>query len=495
MRAFALLLLTALLSIQTAYAGPRAKTATVAVDAGRIVRTVDPRIFGLNGAIWDPSFADRSAGPVLEPLELNLFRFPGGSLSDEYHWQTNMSDGQDFTWASDFDAFMRTVRALHGQAIVTINYGSGTPEEAAGWVRYANVTNDYGVRYWEIGNECYGNWEHDTHAAPNDPSTYATEARACIAAMKAVDPSIKVGVVALNGEDSAFVRYTDHPARNPRTGVAHTGWTPVMLATLAQLGVTPDFLIFHSYAQNPGNESDAGLLQSAASWSGFAADLRRQLLDYLGPNGANVELLVTENNSVSYNPGKQTTSLVNGLYLADSVGQLLQTEFNALLWWDLSNGPLAGNNNSPSLFGWRKYGDYGILSPDHSQRYPTYYAMRLLTEFARGGEQVVEARSDDDLLACYAVKRPDGSLALLVVNKSPTSGFKVSFTFSGFAPAATGTAYSYGIPQDRAARTGNGSPDVVRRSFEIHGRALTYKVARYSMTVLSLPAATAGGGS
>jgi alpha-L-arabinofuranosidase len=38
-----------------------------------------------------------------------------------------------------------------------------------------------------------------------------------------------------------------------------------MLATLRSLGVTPDFLIYHRYAQPPGAESDQGLLLSSAS--------------------------------------------------------------------------------------------------------------------------------------------------------------------------------------------------------------------------------------
>src|SRR5882757_4700734 len=126
-----------------------------------------------------------------------------------------------------------------------------------------------------------------------------------------------------------------------------------MLSTLKSLGVTPDFLIYHRYAQVPGAEDDATLLQSSVTWSDDAADLRQQLTDYLGAVATNVELVCTENNSVYSNPGKQTTSLVNGLFMADSIGQLLQTEFNGLFWWDLRNGQDFSNNNSASLYGWR----------------------------------------------------------------------------------------------------------------------------------------------
>ncbi len=64
--------------------------------------------------------------------------------------------------------------------MVTANYGTGTAEEAAGWVRYANVTKGYGIKYWEIGNENYGNghygaaWEADDHADKSPADTHAT---------------------------------------------------------------------------------------------------------------------------------------------------------------------------------------------------------------------------------------------------------------------------------------------------------------------------------
>src|SRR4029079_7881514 len=102
-------------------------------------------------------------------------------------------------------------------------------------------------------------------------------------------------------------------------GQVHNGWTPVMLTTLRSLGVTPDFLIHHSYLQGPGLEGDAALLQSARIWTSDAANLRQMLTDYLGAAGAGVELACTEHNSVYTNPGKQSTSLVNGLFLADTI--------------------------------------------------------------------------------------------------------------------------------------------------------------------------------
>ena len=530
---------------------PRCVAVNVTVDVTHTIRTVDNRVFGLNTVIWDPQTASAQTLTLLQAADVRVIRLPGGSLSDAYDWSQNRSYASPgvfntWSWSSGFDKFSQIVISLNCQAFVTVNYGSGTPQEAAAWVAYANAsatlagtapdvtlgvdangidwktagywsalraasplaTDDgrnflrlgrsspFGLKYWEFGNECYGSWETDYQSSPHDPYLYATRFRDYAALMRAVDPTIKVGVVVTTGEDS-YANYTTHPATNPRTGQVHNGWTPVLFATLKNLGVTPDFAIYHRYEQTPGQESDATLLQKAATWPDDAADLRQQLSDYLGTAGAGVELDVTENNSVFSNTGKQTTSLVNGLYLADSIGHVLQTEINALVWWDLRNGQDNTNNNSASLYGWRQYGDYGVLSTPSSfgsatyyDAYPTYYVMKLLSHFARGGDTVVSATSDSTLLTVFAAHRVDGSLTLLVLNKSPTDTLTANFSLNGFTPQTTATMYVYGMTQDNAAQSGMGSPDIATSSLSNAATAFSVAFTPYSATVLSLTPAT-----
>ena len=59
-------------------------------------------------------------------------------------------------------------------------------EFAAAWVRYANKVKKYGVKYWEIGNE---NWNNDN----GTPEEMARMVTALSHAMKAVDPTTKIG--------------------------------------------------------------------------------------------------------------------------------------------------------------------------------------------------------------------------------------------------------------------------------------------------------------
>lgn len=284
-----------------------------------------------------------------------------------------------------------------------------------------------------------------------------------LALMKAVDPTIKVGVVGVPGESTYDNGYTDHPVINPRTGQTKYGWMPVLLATLKSFAVTPDFLVHHGYPEwtDPNNpatspDNDPTLLQSTGNWATDAATLRQHITDYFGVGGTNIELVVTENNSDAGAQGKQSTSLVNGLYYADSLGQLLKTEFNAFVWWDLRNSTDTGGFFGPNLYGWRTYGDLGMIN-GLSTRHPTFYAAKLMQWFARPGDRILNATSDYNLLAAYAARRASGAVNLLVLNKSSFTNLNGQIALNGFTPGATATIRSYGIANDEAART-NGTP-------------------------------------
>ena len=183
-----------------------AATATITVNAASIIGPVDQRIFGINTAIWDSAFNTDTTRSLLQEMAVQALRFPGGSLSDEYHWATNTTRNNTWTWATSFDAFAGVALTTPAQVYITVNYGSGTAQEAADWVRYSNITRGYNFKYWEVGNENFGSWEYDTHAVQWDPYTYAVAFRDYVTLMKAADPTIKVGAVLVTGEDSYACR-------------------------------------------------------------------------------------------------------------------------------------------------------------------------------------------------------------------------------------------------------------------------------------------------
>jgi hypothetical protein len=458
----------------------------VSINATNAVRTADARWFGINTAIWDGDFDTSETVSELNEVGLQFLRFPGGSASDDYHWASNKSDTNTWAWATSFSDFARVATNIGAQVVITANYGTGTPAEAAAWVRNSSVTNHYGFKYWEIGNELYGTWETDSNVYPHDPYTYATRAQSYIQQMKAADPTIKIGVVVTTGEDSSSNGYTNHPATNAATGQVHYGWTPVLLSTLKQLGVTPDFAAFPWYPQS-GSDSDPFLLAGTGNWTGNAANLRQMISNYFGPGGTNIELLCTENNSDSGPLGKQSVSLVNALYRADSLGQLMQTEFNSFVWWDLRNGLDTNGDCDATLYGWRPYGDLGVmngLGTPLTNRYPAYFSAKLMSLFARGGDTVLAATSDYSLLSAYAVRRANGALTLLAISKDSVSNLTAQIALNGFAPGSPATVYSYGMSQDNAAETGTGSCDIVTNVFPT-ATNFSFTFAPYSLTVFS----------
>lgn len=513
-------------------ASPAGGIVHLSANAGQTIRAADFRWFGMNAAQWDGALNSPESVSELTNMGTRIIRLPGGSDSDLFQWLYNRQYGQTWTWQSSLADFISVITNANAQAMTTVNYGTGSSSEAAAWVAYCNAattssvslgTDRYGMnwqtaghwaslraaaplavddgfnflrlnrtaplgfKYWEIGNEVYGSWETDSNAVPHDPYTYASNAINFIALMKAVDPTIKIGVVVAPGDDN-YANYTTHAATNLVNKSVHYGWTPVLLATLTAHGVTPDFLIHHVYPQNPGGENDAFLLQASANWANDAATLRQEIIGYVGNSGTNIELLCTENNSVSSNPGKQSTSLVNGLYLADSLAALMQTEFNGFFWWNFRNGGvITTNNNSASLYGWRMYGDYAVT--EGASNYPPYYAERLLQKFIQPGDSIIAATNDYYLLSAYAARRQDGALTLLAINKDPVNTITGQVAIAGFTPSSSATLYSYGIPQDNAAETGIGSQDISTNTFSGAATNFNYAFPPYSANVLFFPPA------
>jgi hypothetical protein len=467
-------------------AAPAPAITHITINATNAIRTADARWFGVNTAIWDSDFDTSETVSELNEAGFQMLRFPGGSESDDYDWSSNTTGTNTWQWSTSFQQFATIATNVGANVIITANYGTGTPAEAAAWVKDSNVTNHYGFKYWEVGNELYGTWEIDSNIYPHDPYTYATRAKAYIQEMKAADPTIKVGVVVTTGEDSSSNGYTNHPATNSATGQVHYGWTPVLMSTLKALGVAPDFAIYHWYPEYTGNESDPFLLQGTDNWIGDAADLRAQITNYFGPAGTNIELLVTENNSNSGEQGKQSVSLVNGLYQADSLAQLMTTEFNSYVWWDLRNGLDTNGNMDPTLYGWRMYGDIGTingLGTTLSNRYPHFFTAKLMRKFVGAGDTVLRAASDYPLLSAYAVRRMNGPLTMLVINKDSITTFAANINIANYALGSAATIYSYGMAQDTAAETGIGSCDVAQSNSSGVSTNFNYIFNPYSASV------------
>jgi hypothetical protein len=458
-----LLIAMIVLALLLAYKLPEHKLETsmagaqIAINPQHLRGTIPATAFGMNTAVWDGNLLDTAVPGLLRQAGITMLRFPGGSIADVYHWEHNaITPGRGYSNPNNtFDAFMGVVQHTGAQAFITVNYGSniagtggGDPAEAAAWVRYANITRHYGITYWEIGNEVYGNgtysgqWEADLHPTKG-PDTYARNVLQYARMMKAVDPSIKIGV-ALTIPDT-------HPAvkQSPMAS-----WNRTILSmTCKQI----DFVDIHWYPDwhEPGDYrgTDTMLLASTSQIPAIMSRLRSEISRYCGTHARDIQILVGETNTG--NPGKQQVSLVNALFLADSYMTWLENGAANVSWWDLHNGIETNGNNRPSLFGTANYGDVGVLAngtcaagvcePPANTPFPPYYGLQMLTIIGAPGDRMATAASQQRLVSAHAVMRANGNIAILLINKDASTSYAVSLALSGYTPASRATVYSYGM--------------------------------------------------
>ena len=171
-----------------------------------------------------PGGVRRDVFEKIKALKPAFIRWPGGNVAQDYRWRWAVGPRDDrFTWTnlswknepepSDFgtDEFILFARAVGAEPSITVNVeGRGASvDEAAAWVEYCNgpVTSKYGamraanghaapfaVKFWEVGNEIWGDWVR----GHSDAATYARNYLRYARAMRAVDPSIKLIAVGDN---------------------------------------------------------------------------------------------------------------------------------------------------------------------------------------------------------------------------------------------------------------------------------------------------------
>ena len=412
-------------------------TVNVTVNAAEGLGTIPSTAYGLNTAVWDSQMNTTPTQGLLKAAGVDMLRYPGGSYGDAYNWQNNTVEGGYVAPGTDFDQFMGTAQAIGAQPILIANYGTGTPQEAAAWVQYANVTKGYGVKYWEIGNEQYGdgiygaNWEANNYA-DKSPAQYATELLQFASAMKAVDPSIKIGAV------------LTLPGNWPDSVVASGASGDWNQQVLSIAGSAIDFAIVHFY---PPSSLGASVVNAPDQLGGELAQLRQEIDQYAGAHGPGIQVAMTEtdgNNFMDTQPG--------ALYGADTYMSSLENGVFTVDYWDLRNGATA---ISTAPDGATDYGDEGVLSsggcvgstcePPMSTPFPSYYAISMLSKLGLPGDTMVNAGTDQQLVTVHAVRNANSDLSVMLINKDPANSYQVSLHYAGFTPvSAAPTVYAYG---------------------------------------------------
>lgn len=365
---------------------------------GNFNEVVNPEIaggiFGINAALWDGDLleargAKTQTAEYVKRVNHGIIRYPGGLRADDDHWK-EILDNKD--WMVDTDEFLEWLKKTGANAMFTVNFGSGTAEEAAAWVKHTNVTKKANIKYWEIGNEVYGNWHPYYEKYGKDGGDiYGKRAREFILAMKKVDPTIKVAVL----------------------GVLEGEWNEKVLKHTADVA---DGIIVHHYPQHFGEENDFALLSSPQTLDKIYERLHQVVKKHSKNKDKQLEIWLTEWNSVDFNPGVQTLSIVNGLFVADYLGMLAQVGADNAQYWDIHN------DLTP------EGGDYGYLTRSYEEGCgncprPSYWAFKMASDALRGKLVKTTVEGDKEAMITTYLTQNGKKKSLLVVNKSPYSDF------------------------------------------------------------------------
>jgi alpha-N-arabinofuranosidase len=322
---------------------------------------------------WNTLSFDPNMVSLVQSMGPTVLRYPGGNQADVYDWSQGVgplsargsnvqapSKQSQITYMGTGE-LLQLSQTTGAIPLITVNVVTGTAAEAAAWVRQTNVTglqNAAGqalprVVYWEIGNEPYytdpSNPQSGTCQV--DPLTYASRINAYAAAMRTVDPTIKIGI-ALSSEEYNGIQVVPAPCKNYAVRV------------LNNLTQSIDFVSLHdaylpyaiAVADLPASEEYYAAMGATQSIQTDFVAMRNLLQAFAGVQS--VPFAITEYNALfSFNSGSpyyhSMASPMGALFIADAL-RFFASRDDVLIanaWslsandhWGAIHGPTASRN-------------------------------------------------------------------------------------------------------------------------------------------------------
>ncbi len=475
--------------------GANVHEVTLAVDPGAAGVPINPALLGSNVQWCDggdgllrpdgsPQPAMQAAAGALGPTVL---RYPGGTQADAFHWDApqNLHVFADVMQPTLMDTrrLLELCEQWGATAMCQVNLVTGTPDEAARWVRQANVDGLVSSRTgrrlpavprWELGNEPY---LQNARRPDLDltPAQFASQVNAFIPALKAVDPTVRLGLPLT----------TDR-----RNGVWVTPYQGFTAGVLAAVDQPFDFACVHD-AYMPyvtDGMSDPRTLYYGAMAGALAVqdDLAamRALLAAARP-GRTIPLALTEWAPLFSMDGAPTDALLlspaGALYAVDLLRMLAtQPDIECANHWSLTGNWWFGAVSQSATN--RAVADAVALARPAlaGSRLPASVRCDTLATPALGQ---MAARDAMPLLECL-VSRSGATVRVLLVHKDLDRRAQVALDLGGVAPlAATLTALRSADPFADADTAG-----LMTRvtSHPAPGATMNFWLAPHSVAVLEL---------
>lgn len=418
---------------------PTSAASIITVNPGSIITKVPRSIFGNNANLWMTQMVtEPSLMTHITNIHPHIIRFPGGSISDVFFWNaprnTPPSDAplqfvkangtkeasgfwygkNTESWTFSVDNYYNMLQQTGNTGMITVNYGyarygtganpvAAAAHLAADWVRYDNGR----TKYWEIGNENYGEWEAGFRIDPtlnkdNQPEIitgdiYGQHVKIFIDSMKKaaqeIGKTIHVGALMVESQPQSW-----------NTNTIKTWNTGLM----AKAGNTPDFFIIHNYFTPYQTNSNAGdILATGATETKKMMDFVSQALQT--GNITTKPVALTEWN-IFAEGSMQQVSHVNGMHGVLVLGESIKNKYGMTSRWDLANG-------------WSNGNDHGMFSngdepgvPKWNPR-PAFYHMYFFQK-TMGDRLVASTVANNSDIQTYGSSFTSGEVGLTLVNKS-----------------------------------------------------------------------------
>ncbi|MCE2849724.1 MAG: hypothetical protein LW717_00775 [Chloroflexaceae bacterium] len=351
--------------------GPQAG---IFVDAGYRYQPIPTLVYGTNTGPWQTiGFEQRQ---IAQDTKIAMIRWPGGNWGDENDVTPLM-----------VDEYMQLCTQIGATPSIHVRLFGGTAEKAAELVRYTNITKQYAVRYWAVGNEP-DLFVKNRGASQYGIAEYVRDFIAFRAAMKAVDPTI----VVMGPELSQFGPNESYP--RDATGEY---WLRGFLKAVPDV----EMVSLHRYPFGERAVTRDMLAADPPSWTESIAFVRQLMRDTIGKE---IPLAITEANSDwsgRVDDVAGTNSWANALWWAEVLARLIAADCQIVNQFCMG----AIQSQGIGLFGPVSY---------NSGPLPTFEVYRLMQKL--GGIRL-HASIDDARAHVLAAQRDDGILTLLFVNQ------------------------------------------------------------------------------
>jgi hypothetical protein len=378
-------------------AGPEARV-EIAIDVPLTVSP--PTALGVNYWSWARTYGANLSGTedLVKALKPALIRIGG---------HNNDNNTPDVFDEAEIDRAITYARAVGAEPILQVPLlldgadASPTADTAAAMVRYVNVTKQYGVKYFSIGNEPDIYSEADQRPLkPNyTPDDYCASVADFAPAMRAVDPSIQIVGPELSWQYE--------------TG-ANDWLTPILVSC----GSSFDIVTVHRYPLDPSKTTIAAAEGDALKYKATLAAIRGKMA---AVGMADKPLAVTESNitwngdpAVNRNPASAGT-VPAGMWLADITGVGLESNLWAFTPWSIREG-------------WT----LGFLVQNNLRR-PSYWAYEFWANHR--GPNVLYVQNPDEHVHLHATRDPASATTYVIALNFDSAPH--TYTFAAMSGAST----------------------------------------------------------